>query len=136
MLKKKTRLILSLILVILCLFVIATFAIVKSSEAGMQKLLDTSIQSINMQNIPDGIFLGERDAFPINVKVEVHVKNHEIVEINLIKHTNGQGKPAEVIIDSVIKDQTLEVDSIAGATYSSKAILLAIENAMINDMEE
>lgn len=136
MLKKKTRLILLLILVIVSLFVLATFAMLKSSEASMQKLIDTSIQKINIQDIPDGIFLGEYDAFPINVKVEVHVKNHSIVAINLVKHTNGQGKPAEVIIDNVVKDQTLDVDSIAGATYSSKAILLAIENALINDLEE
>lgn len=130
MLKKKTKLILSLILVILSILAIIIFAIFKSSEAGMQNLLDTSIQDINIQNIPDGIFLGKYDAFPINVKVEVHVKDNIIIAINLTKHTNGQGKPAEVIINNVINDQTLQVDSIAGATYSSKAILLAIENAL------
>lgn len=112
MFKKKTKLILSLTLVILSIFAVATFAIIKSSETNMQNLLDVSIQDINMQNISDGIFLGKYDAFPINVAVEVNVKDHIIVAIDLTRHTNGQGKPAEIIIDSVINDQTLQVDSI------------------------
>jgi len=35
-----------------------------------------------------------------------------------------------VIVDSVIENQSLDVDAISGATYSSKVILKAIENAL------
>ncbi len=37
---------------------------------------------------------------------------------------------AEIITDKVIDTQSLQVDAISGATYSSKTILKAIENAL------
>jgi uncharacterized protein with FMN-binding domain len=56
-----------------------------------------------------------------------------IKKIEIVRHLNGQGKPAEVIPDRVIEMQSLDVDIISGATYSSKVILKAIENALINE---
>jgi uncharacterized protein with FMN-binding domain len=52
-----------------------------------------------------------------------------------VKHVNGQGKPAEVITEKVIETQSLQVDVVSGATYSSKVILKAIENALAKDNE-
>ena len=40
------------------------------------------------------------------------------------------GEKAEVIIDKVMAEQSLEVDVVSGATLSSKCILNAIENAL------
>lgn len=136
MLNKKTKLILSVIVAVISIMVIAIFAIVRSTEVGMKKLMDTSIQNIDLQKIPDGIYFGEHDSFPIEVIVEVQIKNHKIIAIDITKHSNGQGKPAEVIIDLVINKQALNVDSITGSTYSSKAILLAIENALVSKINE
>jgi len=39
---------------------------------------------------------------------------------------------AELITDMVIDSQSLKVDVVSGATYSSKIILKAIENALAN----
>ena len=50
----------------------------------------------------------------------------------MLEHKNGQGTPAEVIPEKVVETQTLEVDIVSGATYSSKVILKAIENALNN----
>jgi uncharacterized protein with FMN-binding domain len=60
----------------------------------------------------------------------VTLSNHEITEIVITRHDNGQGQAAEAIIDDVTSEQTLLVDAIAGATYSSKVILLAIHDAL------
>ncbi len=49
--------------------------------------------------------------------------------IELLKHTHGQGGAAEAIPGKVIEAQTLQVDTISSATYSSKVILKAIEQA-------
>ena len=67
--------------------------------------------------------------------LEVIVKEKQITEIKIIKHTNGQGGEAEAILDTVIDAQSLQVDVISGATYSSKVILLAIEDALKNAKE-
>jgi uncharacterized protein with FMN-binding domain len=60
----------------------------------------------------------------------VTINNHKITGIELVKHNHGQGAPAEVITGKVVEAQTLEVDIVSGATYSSKVILKAIENAL------
>ena len=62
--------------------------------------------------------------------MKVTVKNHAITDIDLLKHQNGQGKPAEVITERVLAAQSLKVDTVSGATMSSKVILLAIEDAL------
>lgn len=48
----------------------------------------------------------------------------------MLEHQNGLGKKAGIINKSVIDNQTLKVDSVSGATVSSKVILKAIENAL------
>jgi uncharacterized protein with FMN-binding domain len=61
----------------------------------------------------------------------VTVKNHTIKKIELLKHKNGQGQGAEIIPDKVMEVQSLKVDSVSGATYSSKVILKAIQDALL-----
>ena len=45
------------------------------------------------------------------------------------KESQGQG--AEIIPEKVIEAQSLKVDSVSGATYSSKVILKAIQDAIL-----
>ena len=42
--------------------------------------------------------------------------------IEILEHFNGQGQKAEAILENIIASQTLGVDGISGATYSSTAI--------------
>ena len=49
-----------------------------------------------------------------------------------MEHVNGQGSGAERIPATVVEKQTLQIDMVSGATYSSKVILKAIENALLN----
>ena len=58
------------------------------------------------------------------------MKNHKIEDIQLLNHRNGKGKAAEVIPEKVVLSQSLKVDTITGATVSSKVILKAIEVAL------
>ena len=66
----------------------------------------------------------------IYAKVEVTVKDKAITNIALIEHMNGKGKPAERIIDDIVKQQSVAVDTVSGATNSSKVIMKAVENAL------
>ncbi|MFO8059504.1 MAG: FMN-binding protein, partial [Bacillota bacterium] len=79
----------------------------------------------------DGTYDGSHEVFPVSVEVRVTVQDHRITRIELVKHTHGRGEAAEVIPDRVLEAQTLKVDAISGATYSSKAILKAIEDALL-----
>ncbi len=61
--------------------------------------------------------------------VIVVVSGHEIKSTEIVRHNHGRGKLAEATIASLIENQSVEVNVISGATYSSKVILKAIENA-------
>ncbi len=124
---KKIGLIAFIVIVVLSA-VFAYFMIKIQDDLDYLNLI--SIQDVDLELIDDGTYTGEYDVFPIHVILEVEVENHEIIDITILLHENGQGGPAEAIIEDVIEEQTLQVDAIAGATYSSKVILLAIEDAL------
>ncbi len=68
-----------------------------------------------------------------DVTVEVVVTADEIVSVTITEHSESAGisDPAiEKIPASIVDGQTLNVDAIAGATITSDAILLAVEDAL------
>lgn len=85
---------------------------------------------ITLETVPDGSYTGSYSITPVEVEVVVTVQNHQIISIELVKHNNGLGSKAENIINSVIQEQSLDVDVISGATVSSTTILKAIEVAL------
>lgn len=89
-----------------------------------------SIKEVNLAKVSDGTYKGSFDALMIEADTSVTVKNHKIVDIKLLHHKNERGKPAEVIPMRVVKAQSLKVDTVSGATNSSKVILMSIQNAL------
>lgn len=129
--KKKTCILLLVIAVVLiaALAITAVF-VIKNLDKNLESLSNFEITDVNLEEIADGTYNGKYKSLPIIVEVNVTVKNHKITKIDIIKHQNGKGEDAEAIIDNVIEEQSLEVDAITGATYSSKVILLAIQDAL------
>jgi len=99
-------------------------------QNSMDQLIDMPIDNIDLMEVKDGTYNGSYAKFPVEAKVRVTVTDHKITEIQLLEHNNGQGGPAEIIPTKVMEAQSLDVDAISGATYSSKVILKAIENAL------
>ena len=93
-------------------------------------LAETNIEGINLNDVEDGEYKGEHKAGLVEVVLDVEVQGNRITNLNILKHNNWRGGSAEVIVDKVLKEQTLEVDVVSGATVSSKVILKAIENAL------
>jgi uncharacterized protein with FMN-binding domain len=102
----------------------------KRIERNMAALLDEEITEVDLSDVLDGTYTGEHIVLPISVKVEVTVKDHEITKIDLIRHINGQGQKAEILLDSIVEMQSLKVDVVSGATYSSIVILKAVQDAL------
>ncbi|XFA98975.1 FMN-binding protein [Candidatus Izemoplasma sp. B36] len=124
---KKIGLIIFIIIVILT--ALGVYFYIQIND-GLENLENIVIEDIDLSTVEDGTYTGEYTQTPLSVIVQVEVFDHEIVNILILKHDNGQGNPAEVIINSVIASQSIDVDSIAGATYSSIVILLAIQDAL------
>lgn len=112
--------------------VVAIFGLVAKNniETNLKQLTHLPIPEIDLSQIVDGVYTGSYEVFPVSAEVEVTIKNHTITEIDLVKHNHGQGAGAETIPGSVVEAQSLQVDIVSGATYSSKVILKAIEQAL------
>jgi len=94
------------------------------------------VQSIDFAGLPDGTFAGYAHNRIIRVRVAVTVADGAVTDIAILEHRQGRGRQAEVIAADVIRAQSLEVDAIASATFSSSTILKAIENALLLQAEE
>jgi len=88
------------------------------------------ITTPDLSKIADGEYQGNSKVGPVQVTLDVTMQKGAITSIEIIQHRTGKGKKAEAIVPKIIEKQSLEVDVISGATYSSKAILQAAENAL------
>lgn len=127
--KKGVKILLIVIGIAAAIWIGASMAI-RAIEQSMTELLETDIPDVAMGNVPDGTYEGVCDAVAVKVVVHVVVASGRINQILLIEHRNGQGSSGEAVLDDVLSAQSLDIDTIAGATYSSKAILLAIADAL------
>ena len=127
--KSRRRIVLAAVIVLVAI-IIAVFGAKSYIEASLVKLTETSIPDVDLSKVADGVYKGSHKVFPVEAEVRVTIENHKIIGIELVKHFNGQGTAAEVIPDRVTEAQSLKVDIVSGATYSSKVILKAIENAL------
>lgn len=125
-----------IILAVIILLAVVCAIFISQINKNLEELSDIPLDNVDLSVIPSGIYAGSYNAFPIAVEVEVKVQDNKIIAINLIKHRNGQGKAAEAISEMVVDAQSLKVDAISGATYSSKVILLAIKDALMSATEK
>lgn len=126
----RNRILLTLMVILIGGVIITTY-FVKEMEANLLLIAHEEISNVDLSNAKDGVFSGTHKVLPVDVEVQVSLKDHKITEIILVKHFNGQGKAAEIIPSQVLTTQSLQVDAIAGATYSSKIILKAIQSALL-----
>jgi uncharacterized protein with FMN-binding domain len=89
-----------------------------------------SVKTVDFKTIPDGVYRGGCKVFVVAADVEAKVQDHRISDIKiLMQKCGGKKYQGREVIDRVLKDQTLGVDAVAGATASSKCILIALERA-------
>ena len=122
-------------ILILFLVFIGVYSGIKIIQSNLERLKDLEIANVDLSKVVDGTYTGSYKVFPIIAEVKVTVKNHQLTAVELLKHQSGQGAPADKILDQIVEAQTLKVDVISGATYSSKIILKAVENSLNNAIE-
>ena len=88
------------------------------------------VEIVDLSEVEDGTYEGIEETDLVKVTVVVTVKNHQITDIQLVRHENGKGTPAEAMIPEMIRQNTSEVDGISRATMSSKTIKAAVRNAL------
>ncbi len=127
---KKITIISIVLFVVFSLLITGGIIICGNISNNFKKLNNEQFGTISLHDVKDGVYFGSFHCFPLSAEVNVTISSRQITKIDILKHENGKGESAEAVVDKVIDAQTLEVDAITGATYSSKVILLAVEDAL------
>lgn len=121
-----------ILLVVACIIGVAVggACLVMDKQAEkMYKQLD-AVAVVAPEHVADGTYAGTAETPLVKVTVEVTVQDHTLREIKLLRHENGRGAPAEAMLPDMLNRNTSEVDSVSGATLSSKAIRAAVRDAL------
>ena len=91
------------------------------------------IEAGRFQNLTDGIYTGLADAFRGDVEVQVTVKKQKVTDISILSYCDTEEyffRAAPAVIEQMKAEQSLNVDAVSGATYSSNGIIHAVANAL------
>ena len=84
----------------------------------------------------DGVYTGSSNGYGGEITVQVTVENGQIIDIEILS-APGETDPyfslAQSLLDTVKRAQTWDVDTVSGATYSSRGILGAVRNALTGE---
>lgn len=90
-----------------------------------------AIRPVDLRTIPDGIYRGSSGEFIVWFDLNVTVADHKITGIQILNQINGGGKyKAADVIPRILDRQTMNVDTVSGATISSKSIMTAVYKAV------
>ena len=83
-------------------------------------------------DLADGFYKGSGTGFAGTVSVSVEIKDKSIIAINILSTQDDEAffNRAKGVIDKIIAGQTLDVDVVSGATYSSNGIINAVKAAL------
>lgn len=125
--KKAMIVILSILGVLVVVGAGGVFYITNGLEAGE----NLAINPVDLTAIEDGTYAGVYQAGRWSNEVAVSVADHQIANIAVVKTvTIDDPEMTSTIINNVIKNQSTTVDTVSGATVTSKAYLKSIENAL------
>lgn len=103
---------------------------ISSLNQYKQVISEINIHNVDISNVADGSYIGECDAGYVYAKVEVIVSEGIMTSVKVLEHRTERGKPAERIVNSIMEQQQVNVDTVSGATNSSKVIMKAVQNAL------
>ena len=127
---KRRKIVLILTALVIITGGIIAFNYLRDVKAYQETVGSMTFTEIDLSKIPNGIYEGECDVSYIYAKVKVTIKDNKINHIQLIEHKNQRGASAVSIIDTILEEQKIDVDTVSGATNSSKVIKKAVENAL------
>ena len=84
-------------------------------------------------DLADGTYEGSANGFSGKIKVSVVIKNQTIRSINILSNSDDEAffnRAKEGVTASILAKQSTDVDTVSGATYSSRGIINAVKDAL------
>lgn len=80
----------------------------------------------------DGTYYGTGKGFAGTMKVKVDISGGKIASISIVSTKDGDSyvKSASSLLDTIVEKQSTNVDTVSGATFSSRGIIAAVRSAL------
>ena len=108
-----------------------------STEDAEDETAEDEEQAKGSFDLEDGVYQGSGTGYRGDITVAVKIKDKQIVSIEILSASDDEpffGR-AKGLIDQIIKKQSTKVDTVSGATYSSKGIISAVKNALTGEKD-
>lgn len=109
-------------------------------SAGMESVEETEDENTEAAvvldgafDLADGTYEGSANGFSGKIKVSVVIKNQTIRSINILSNSDDAAffnRAKEGVTASILAKQSTDVDTVSGATYSSRGIINAVKDAL------
>lgn len=88
-------------------------------------------------DLEDGVYKGTGTGYAGDITASVLIKDKQIVSIDILSSSDDAAffTRAKAVIDKIIEGQTLDVDTVSGATFSSRGIISAVKNALTGEKD-
>lgn len=88
-------------------------------------------------DLEDGVYKGTGTGYAGDITVSVLIKDKQIVSIDILSSSDDAAffTRAKAVINKIIEGQTLDVDTVSGATFSSRGIISAVKNALTGEKD-
>ena len=89
-------------------------------------------------DLEDGVYKGTGTGYAGDITVSVLIKDKQIVSIDILSSSDDAAffTRAKAVIDKIIEGQTLDVDTVSGATFSSRGIISALSSTSVAQVED
>lgn len=93
---------------------------------------EESVEATGTFDLKDGVYRGTGTGFAGDITVAVQIKSGQITSIDVVSTSDDAAffNRAKAVLDSMIEKQTYNVDTVSGATFSSKGLINAVKNAL------
>ena len=125
--KKKSKVIITVIICIFAVIATGIFAITRN----LSYMMEIELNGVKIAALNDGDYTGTFKRGRFSNTLTVYIESHMIVEINIDSDVLlAQAEISEDVFRKVIKAQSTNIDAISGATVTTNAYLMAIEDAL------
>lgn len=103
-------------------------------ESILEPQTETPVVTFSGAQLADGIYEGSADGYHGGIVLSVTVSEGQVTDIAVASHNDTERffQHAMDIIDTILSEQSLEVDAVTGATFSSAGIVNAVYDALEN----
>ncbi len=90
-------------------------------------------QTEKSQRYTDGVYTGEAEGYGGPVIVEAAIENGTLTRLTVVSSEHEDAAyfdAASILLDEIVEQQSTDVDTVSGATFSSNGIIHAAQKAL------